>query len=130
MQQADEEEQEVVRLKIETGIGAYNETQSPTWSIWNSKPHLEHRLSLLITFFCSWFVFFFFYKLIICLSFRFVCSIMKTYFAVYIMFLIIVLLDLRGGGEWYSLSLYKLKESRFASYLFTNRWWCSFDSAR
>ncbi|XP_056858607.1 transcription factor bHLH35 isoform X3 [Raphanus sativus] len=31
--EADEEEQEVVRLKIETGIGAYNETQSPTWSI-------------------------------------------------------------------------------------------------
>lgn len=33
MEQADEEEQEVVRLKIETGIGAYNETQSPTLSI-------------------------------------------------------------------------------------------------
>ncbi|CAD5335118.1 unnamed protein product [Arabidopsis thaliana] len=31
--EADEEEQEVLRLKIETGIGAYNETQSPTLSI-------------------------------------------------------------------------------------------------
>ncbi|CDY52738.1 BnaC09g53380D [Brassica napus] len=31
--EAEEEEQEVVRLKIETGIGAYNETQSPTLSI-------------------------------------------------------------------------------------------------
>ncbi|XP_019096010.1 PREDICTED: transcription factor bHLH35 isoform X1 [Camelina sativa] len=31
--EADEEEQEVLRLKIEAGIGAYNETQSPTFSI-------------------------------------------------------------------------------------------------
>ncbi|VVB16113.1 unnamed protein product [Arabis nemorensis] len=31
--EADEEEQEVLRVKIETGIGAYNETQSPTLSI-------------------------------------------------------------------------------------------------
>ncbi|CAH8386482.1 unnamed protein product [Eruca vesicaria subsp. sativa] len=31
--EADEEEQEVLRLKIESGIGAYNGAQSPTWSI-------------------------------------------------------------------------------------------------
>ncbi|CAN8301589.1 unnamed protein product [Cochlearia groenlandica] len=31
--EADEEEEEMLRLKIETGIGAYNEIQSPTLSI-------------------------------------------------------------------------------------------------
>ncbi|WZZ39059.1 hypothetical protein YC2023_035318 [Brassica napus] len=30
---ADEEEQDVLRLKIESGIGAYNGAQSPTWSM-------------------------------------------------------------------------------------------------